>query len=99
MFLGVKAVIAFAIERIHSANLVNFGIIPLLFENQADYDLIEQEDTITIENAASQLAPGKTMKAVILKKNGTKHEIILDNRLSDEDVKIIIAGGRLNYKG
>ncbi|OGV35042.1 MAG: aconitate hydratase [Lentisphaerae bacterium GWF2_45_14] len=99
MYLGVKAVIAFAIERIHSANLINFGIIPLLFENQMDYDLIDTEDSLTIENVRGQLAPGKDMKAVILKKNGTKHEINLINRLSDEDIKIILDGGRLNYKG
>lgn len=99
MYLGVKAVIAFAIERIHSANLVNFGIMPLIFENQADYELIEPEDTISIENAVSQLASGKSMTATIVKKDGSKHSIPLTNKLSDEDVKIILAGGRLNYKG
>jgi aconitate hydratase len=60
MYLGIKAVIAFAIERIHAANLVNFGILPLLFTAPADYDKIEEKDSIIIENAPGQLAVGKT---------------------------------------
>ena len=50
MYLGVKAVIAKSFERIHAANLINFGILPLVFENAADYDRIEKGDRLTAEN-------------------------------------------------
>ena len=50
MYLGVKAVIAKSIERIHQANLVNFGIVPLLFNSPSDYELIAQGDEIEIRN-------------------------------------------------
>ncbi|MFA7231072.1 MAG: aconitate hydratase [Victivallaceae bacterium] len=96
MYLGIKAVIAFAIERIHAANLVNFGILPLIFDNPADYDQIEQGDAIVIDNAPGQLAVGKPMMAEIIKADGEKIQITLKHKLSEEDIKIIIAGGMLN---
>ncbi len=96
MYLGVKAVIAFAIERIHSANLVNFGIMPLTFVNQADYDRIEQEDTIVIDDARDQLASGGMITAIVKRADGRNFAIELAHKLSDEDIKIILAGGRLH---
>lgn len=99
MYLGIKAVIAFAIERIHSANLVNFGIVPLFFENQDDYDKIEEGDSISIEGIRGQLAPGKQVKGVIIKKDSTEIPLLLKHSLSEEDIKIILAGGRLHYSG
>lgn len=95
MYLGVKAVIAMAIERIHSANLVNFGIMPLIFVNPADYDKIEEADSILIENAREQLPSGK-ITATIVKADGNKCDIELTHKLSAEDVRIILAGGMLN---
>lgn len=95
MYLGVKAVIAFAIERIHSANLVNFGIMPLLFANQADYELIEEGDKLTIANARELLKENK-LTALLTKADGTTHTIPLTHKLSDEDIAIILAGGMLN---
>lgn len=50
MFLGVKCVIAKSIAGIHKGNLVNHGIVPMLFENHADYDRLEQGDTLEIAN-------------------------------------------------
>ncbi len=99
MYLGVKAVIAFAIERIHSANLVNFGIMPLRFANQADYDKIDQEDAIVIPDAREQLAADKAIVAKVTKKSGEEFDLKLIHGLSDEDIKIILAGGRLHYRG
>ena len=96
MYLGVKAVIAVAIERIHKANLVNFGILPLLFADPADYDKIEQGDALQIEGARQQLGVGKTMEAELVKKDGTVHPIKLTHTLSEDDVRIIMAGGMLN---
>ncbi|MBO5689011.1 MAG: aconitate hydratase, partial [Lentisphaeria bacterium] len=96
MYLGVKAVIAVAIERIHKANLVNFGILPLIFADPADYDKIEQNDVLQIENARQQLGVGKTMEAELVKPDGTVHTIKLTHTLSEDDVRIIMAGGMLN---
>jgi len=94
MYLGVKAVIAMAIERIHAANLVNFGILPLIFENKADYDAIEPGDSIEIRNVRKALEAQQPLTALV---NGTK-EVKLNYHLTDEDVKIILAGGRLNLR-
>ncbi len=96
MYLGIKAVIAFAIERIHAANLINFGILPLLFENQADYDKIEEKDSIIIDNARGQLAVGEPLTAKILKADGSEISLPLKHNMSREDIDIILAGGRLN---
>ena len=96
MYLGIKAVIAFAIERIHTANLVNFGILPLVFANQADYDKINEKDAILIENIREQLAVGKPVKALVQNASGGETEIELKHQLSEEDVRLILAGGSLN---
>ncbi len=96
MFLGIKAVIAFAIERIHAANLVNFGILPLVFANQDDYDRINEKDAILIENIREQLAVGKPVKATVQNAAGGEFDIELKHNLSEEDVRLILAGGSLN---
>ncbi|MEI8247188.1 MAG: aconitate hydratase [Lentisphaerota bacterium] len=96
MFLGIKAVIAFAIERIHAANLVNFGILPLVFANQEDYDMINEKDAILIENIREQLAVGKPVKATVQNASGGEFDIELKHNLSEEDVRLILAGGSLN---
>ena len=96
MFLGIKAVIAFAIERIHAANLVNFGILPLVFANQEDYDRINEKDAILIENIRAQLAVGKPVKATVQNAAGGEFDIELKHNLSEEDVRLILAGGSLN---
>jgi len=96
MYLGVKAVVALAIERIHKANLVNFGILPLLFADPADYDRIEPEDQLLIENARRQLGVGKPMEAEIVKSDGKVIPVKLVHTLSEDDIRIILAGGMLN---
>ncbi|MEA3313797.1 MAG: aconitate hydratase [Caldisericota bacterium] len=95
MYLGVKAVIAKTIERIHQANLVNFGIVPLLFDNPSDYNEIEQGDSIEIANIKKAIENGeKDIKA----KNTTKNkEITLKLYLSDRQQKNILAGGLLPF--
>ncbi len=92
MYLGIKVLAALAIERIHSANLINFGIVPLMFENPADYDVIGEKDSLVFHNLRSQLKAGRPVKGIL---NGSK-EIVFKHRLSDEDIKIILAGGMLN---
>ncbi|MCX6983710.1 MAG: aconitase family protein [Lentisphaerae bacterium] len=96
MYLGVKAVVAVSIERIHAANLVNFGIVPLLFANSADYDQLSQGDSLKICEIRRQLEVGKPVKAELVKANGVKMEIELKHSLSAEDISIILPGGCLN---
>ncbi|RLD19161.1 MAG: aconitate hydratase [Caldiserica bacterium] len=95
MYLEVKVVIAKTIERIHQANLVNFGIVPLLFDNPSDYNEIEQGDSIEITHIKKAIENGeKNIKA----KNTTKNkEITLKLYLSNRQQKIILAGGLLPF--
>ena len=58
LFIGVKAVLAVSIERIHAANLINFGIMPLIFEDPSDYSRISQGDKIVVRGVRAGLAPG-----------------------------------------
>jgi len=94
MFLGVKAVIAKSLERIHTANLINFGIIPLTFKNDGDYNKIEQGDDVEIPNIKQTIREGGALKV----KNKTKGvEFEVDYNLSDRQREIILAGGTLAY--
>lgn len=94
MYLGVKAVIAKSLERIHTANLINFGIVPLTFKNEKDYDTVEQGDTIEIPNMRTIIKKGGTLVV----KNTTKGtEFEVDYSLSDRQKEIILAGGTLAY--
>ena len=96
MYLGVKVVAALAIERIHSANLVNFGILPLLFVNPADYDEISEKDSLKFDGIREQLTAGGEIKGTLVKADGTIREIRFRHKLSDEDIRMILAGGMLN---
>ena len=88
MHLGVKAVITKSFARIHQANLVNFGIVPLVFVNEADYDRIEQGDKVTLD--LSHLEKGATLVK-------GKEKIPLQHSLGERDLAIIRAGGSLLY--
>jgi aconitate hydratase len=96
MYLGVKVVAALAIERIHRANLINFGILPLLFADPADYDAMEQGDALLFHGLRGQLAVGKPVEGELVKADGTKKKILFNHPLSGEDIVMILAGGRLN---
>jgi aconitate hydratase len=94
MFMGTKAVIAKSFERIHTANLINFGIIPLTFKNEEDYTKIDQGDNIEILDIKKSIKNGGTLK-VKNKTKGVEFEVKYD--LSDRQREIIIAGGTLAY--
>ncbi len=98
MYLGIKVVAALAIERIHRANLVNFGILPLLFDSVADYDAIAENDSIVIKDVHSQLGVGKDIVGKLVKADGSEKELKFHHTLSAEDIEIILAGGMLNCK-
>lgn len=88
--LGVKAVIVKSLARIHRANLVNFGILPLLLVNPADYDKLAQGDDLTIP--ASEMTPGGTIEI----KTASGETIPVTNDLTKNELEIIQAGGLLN---
>ncbi|MFX0002822.1 MAG: aconitate hydratase [Candidatus Hodarchaeota archaeon] len=88
-FLGVKAVIVKSFARIHLANLVNFGIVPLTFVNKEDYTKITPGDRIEID--LSTINSGK----VLLKNLSKNLEIELTHSLSEQDLKELMAGGKL----
>ena len=94
--LGIRAVIAKSFARIHAANLVNAGIVPLIFENEADYDKIEQGDKITISNVHEGLREGRLIMKVS-GEGGRTAEIPLTMDLADRQKDMLMAGGLLDY--
>jgi len=88
-YLGVKAVIVKSFARIHLANLVNFGIVPLTFVNKEDYNKIEPGDRIEID--LTTISTGK----VLLKNLSKTHDIELAHSLSEQDLEELMAGGKL----
>lgn len=94
MYLGVKAVLAKSFERIHAANLINFGIAPLIFKNTADYNDIKMGDRLICLGWADSF---KNNKPIILKNERTGVNIECVCELSDRQKAILIAGGMLNY--
>jgi aconitate hydratase len=95
MYLGVKAKIVKSFARIHRANLVNFGILPLTFVNPADYDRIDQGDALEILDAAEALRSGAELLTV---KNATKGLTFqVKAGLTRRQADIILAGGMLNF--
>lgn len=93
MYLGIKAVIAKSFARIHRANLINFGILPLTFDNEADYDTIDELDELHLDNLDQiQVNTPLTIKNVT--KNLTYS---VSHNLTQYDIDIIKEGGTLNY--
>ncbi len=95
MYLGVRAVIAKSFERIHAANLINFGILPLTFVNESDYDAITQNDNLEIAGVRKDITEGKNL-IVQNKTKGTAFEVSCS--LSERQKQIILAGGALNVR-
>ncbi len=94
LYLGVKAVIAKSFARIHKANLINSGILPLTFTNKDDYDKFDELDNLVIQDLIQSLKKGKDIQLY----NSTKDITIpLEFSGSDRDVEIILVGGYLNY--
>lgn len=94
MYLGVKAVIVKSYARIHRANLINFGLLPLTFVNEADYDTIAQGDEIAVDNLTEQIKAGNEITVKNVTK-GTTFTVTHD--LTGRQIDIILAGGLLNY--
>ena len=93
MFLGVKCVIAKNIARIHKGNLVNHGIVPMLFENPADYDRLEQGDTLEILSFPEQLKAGR-----VRVKNTTKgFDFWAKPEMTESEIEVSLDGGQLRH--
>lgn len=96
MYLGLKAVIAKSFARIHHANLVNMGLLPLTFADEADYEALEQGDEWKISGVRSALQAGTALTVHHLTRNQTFQ---VDYDLTPRQVDILLAGGLLNYVG
>ena len=94
LYLGVKAVITKSFARIHMANLINAGIIPMTFADEADYDRIDANDELTIPNVAEQIKNSDVIKVTNVTK-GFDFECSVS--FSDRQKKMLYAGGLLNY--
>ena len=95
LYLGIKAVLVKSFARIHRANLINAGILPLTFVNEADYDKISQGDEIAIENVRADIEAGKTQLTVVNKTTGAQIPVLCE--LTGRTKDIILAGGLLDY--
>lgn len=95
LYLGIKAVLVKSFARIHRANLINAGILPLTFVNEADYDKISQGDEIAIDNVRADIEAGKSQLTV--KNKTTGDEIAVLCELTGRTKDIILAGGLLDY--
>lgn len=94
LYLGVKAVLVKSFARIHRSNLINAGILPLTFVNEADYDSISEGDELAIPDVKKLIMNGSEL-TVINKTTGKEIPVLCE--LSDHTRDIILAGGLLNY--
>ena len=93
LYLGVRAVITKSFARIHKANLINSGIVPLTFKNEADYDTVAQGDILVIKNIRTQIESGKTELEVTNETKGMTFVCQLD--VSDRERNMLIHGGAI----
>jgi aconitate hydratase len=95
MYLGIKAVIAKSFARIHRANLINFGILPLEFQDPSDFDRLGQGTPLAIDNVTAALKEGsRTIDAYA---GSDRHRVPLKVDLTSRQRNVLLAGGLLNY--
>ena len=95
LYLGIKAVVVKSFARIHRANLINAGILPLTFVNEADYDKIDQGDELKLENVRADIEAGKTELTLRDVSKGIDIPVLCE--LTGRTKDIILAGGLLDY--
>lgn len=95
LYLGVKGVIALGFARIHRANLINNGILPLCLEDEADYEALAEGDEVTIEDVHAQIAAAARGEGVTLRCGD--REIKVRMTITPRQRDILLAGGLLNY--
>ena len=95
MYLGLKAVITKSFARIHRSNLINFGILPVVFADESHYDSVAQGDELVIEGIHSALESAKGELTVTNRTKGESFKGIA--KLSDHELEVIFAGGLLPF--
>ena len=95
-FRGCRVVLVKSFARIHEANLKKQGILPLTFEDKADYDKIDQNDKLTIKDLEN-LSPGSKVKVSLHKEDGSVVDIDTNHSLSDEQISWFESGSALNF--
>ena len=93
MYLGVKVVLARSFERIHAANLINFGILPITFQEEAEYELIRQGDRLEIADLRTIISENGKM---IVRNLSQDRTFAVTYDLSARQKKLLLAGGALN---
>ncbi len=94
LYLGIKAVIVKSFARIHVANLINAGILPLTFVNEADYDRVQLGDQLVLPDVRRRLQNGEQ---IVLKNETTGEEFPLNSGFSVRQTEMLLAGGLLDY--
>ena len=95
LYLGIKAVLVKSFARIHRANLINAGILPLTFVNEADYDKINQGDEIVLADVRADVEADMSKLTVVNKTTGVEIPVLYE--LTGRTKDIILAGGLLDY--
>ena len=95
LYLGIKAVLVKSFARIHRANLINAGILPLTFVNEADYDKINQGDEIVLADVRAHIEADMSKLTVVNKTTGVEIPVLCE--LTGRTKDIILAGGLLDY--
>lgn len=93
--LGVRAVLVKSFARIHETNLKKQGMLALTFANEADYDKIQENDSIDI-NGLADFAPGKPLEIVLNHEDGSSDTIVANHSYNDQQIEWFKAGGALN---
>jgi aconitate hydratase len=96
-YLGLRMVIAKGFARIHRMNLVNFGILPVIFSDPLLYDQLELNDVVVMENAREQLAGSVKGSALILRVPRKKLTLSVTHNLFPRMIEVILAGGLTNW--
>ena len=94
MYLKIKAILAKSYARIHRANLINFGILPLLFKDPEEFKKIQQGDQLEIKSLRDHLRVNRTLSATNVTQ-GRDFEV--HHELNQREIDILFAGGSLNY--
>jgi aconitate hydratase len=94
MYLGIKAILAKSYARIHRSNLINFGILPLTFEDRDEFQRVQQGDRLRITN----LRDGLRVNGLLKVENVTQQRVFeVSHGLNQREIEMLLAGGLLNY--
>ncbi|MDD7355260.1 MAG: aconitate hydratase, partial [Oscillospiraceae bacterium] len=94
LYLGIRAVAAKSFARLHKANLINSGIIPMTFKNPEDYDKIDKFDKVTLKNVKESIVENKD---IILYNETKGEEYLMISNFSQRQKDMLLAGGLLNF--